>query len=65
METTTCKVYYPFLSGKQIYNLTQLQAKKYELTAENTTLLGTNFKKHVDNIHMFHEIYNTKTSELN
>ena len=64
-ETTTCKVYYPFLSGKQIYNLTRLREKKYELLEENTSLLGSNFIKHVNNIRMFHDIYNTKKSELN
>ena len=64
-ESVTSKVYYPFLSGKQILDLKQLRDKKYELLEENKTLISNNFTKQVDNIKMFHEIYNTRKSELN
>ena len=64
-ESVTSKVYYPFLSGKQILDLKQLRDKKYELLEENKTIISNNFTKQVDNIKMFHEIYNTRKSELN
>ena len=63
-ESITSKVYYPFLGGKKILDLKQLQDKKFELLDENDALLSVNFKKHVENIQMFHTVYNTRKSEL-
>jgi hypothetical protein len=64
-ETITSKVYYPFLSDKQIFDLKELKENKYDLLEENKDLINRNFKKQVDNIDMFHKIYNTRKSELN
>jgi len=63
-ESITSKVYYPFLGGKKILDLKQLQEKKFELLDENNDLLSVNFKKHVENIQMFHTVYDTRKSEL-
>ena len=64
-EKTSSKVYYPFLGDKQVFDLKDLKERKYELLEENNTLLSSNFKKQVNNIEMFHRIYNTRKSELN
>ena len=64
-EKTSSKVYYPFLGDKQVFDLKDLKERKYELLEENKTLLSSNFKKQVNNIEMFHRIYNTRKSELN
>jgi hypothetical protein len=64
-ETTITKIYYPFLREKQIFDLKELKEKKYELLEENNALINNNFIKYVDNIDMFHQVYNTKKNELN
>ena len=64
-ETTITKIYYPFLREKQIFDLKELKEKKYELLEENNALLNNNFIKYVDNIDMFHQVYNTKKTQLN
>ena len=64
-ETTITKIYYPFLREKQIFDLKELKEKKYELLEENNTLINTNFIKYVENIDMFHQVYNTKKTQLN
>ena len=63
-QSTTSKVYYPFLSNKQILSETDLHSQKYELLNENKKLITNNFKKQTDNINMFHDVYDNRTSEL-
>ena len=60
----TTKVYYPFLGDKNIIDLKQLQQNKLELLEQNKNLLNTTFTKQTENIDMFHEIYNTRKTEL-
>ena len=63
-QATTSKVYYPFLNNKQIMSESDLRNQKYELLDENKKILTKNFKKQVDNISLFHNIYENRTSEL-
>ena len=63
-ESTTSTVYYPFLSKKQILSENELRNQKYELLDETKKLISSNFKKQVDNINLFHILYENRTSEL-
>ena len=63
-EIMTTKVYYPFLGDKNIIDLKQLQKNKLELLEQNKNLLNISFTKQTENIDMFHEIYNTRKTEL-
>ena len=63
-ESTTSIVYYPFLSKKQIMSENELRNQKYVLLDETKKLISSNFKKQVDNINLFHNVYENRTSEL-
>ena len=63
-ESITSIVYYPFLSKKQIMSENELRNQKYELLDETKKLISSNFKKQVDNINLFHNVYENRTSEL-
>jgi hypothetical protein len=63
-QATTSKIYYPFLNNKQITNENDLRNQKYELLSENKKILTKNFKKQVDNISLFHNIYEKRTTDL-
>jgi hypothetical protein len=64
-ETVTTNVYYPFLSEKQITTGSMLRNKKYEMIDDTKKMITDNFKKQVDNIQLFHDIYENRSSELN
>ena len=61
-QSTTSIVYYPFLSKKQIMSGIELRNQKYELLDENKKIITSNFKKQVDNINLFHNVYENRTS---
>ena len=64
-EILTSKIYFPFLGNKNIINLKQLNDNKYKLRDDNKNIITKKFNKQLDNISMFHNIYNTKDNELN
>ena len=64
-EILTSKIYFPFLGNKEIINLIELNKNKIKLRDENNSIINSNFNKQLDNIYMFHNIYNTKENELN
>jgi hypothetical protein len=64
-EKITSNIYLPYLVEKDIYTLTSLKSQHSILLEKNSTLTGTKFNKQCDNITLFHDIYNTRKSDLN
>ena len=63
-EKTTIQIYYPFLNEKDIYDKTDLSNSHIDLIDSNTQLLNSSFNKQVNNINLFHDIYNTRKQDL-
>ena len=64
-ETITTKIYFPFLNNKNINDIKSLNDNKLELLDENKDLINIKFDKQINNISLFHKIYNSRKSELN
>ena len=63
-ENSTIKIYYPYLYGKEITTLQQLQDKKQRLLTETRLLLTDNFDKNNENINLFYDVYANRKEEL-
>ena len=63
-ETITTKIYFPFLNNKNINDIKSLNDNKLELLDENKNLINVKFDKQIDNISLFHKIYNSRKNEL-
>lgn len=63
-ETTTMKLYYPFLYKNNIQSLANLQDKKYELLEKNKPLLTSETMETFQTVDLFYDIYKDRTSEL-
>ena len=64
-ENVTTKIYFPFLNNKNINDIKSLNDNKLELLDENKDLINIKFDKQINNISLFHKIYNSRKSELN
>ena len=51
------KMYFPLLYKAKITKLSELKAKRQELLATNKKLLDVNFKKYINNINLFYNLY--------
>ena len=63
-ESSTLKIYYPYLNGKEITTKAQLEEKKQTLLGESREMLNNRFERNCENINLFHEIYENRTEEL-
>ena len=63
-ENSTLKIYYPYLYGKDITTLLQLEDKKQALLGDTRALLTKVFEKNCSNINLFYDIYENRTEEL-
>lgn len=64
-ESTTIKLYFPFLFTKNITSNELFQEKYRELISNSKKLITTNFNNNNSNIELFYNIYNEKIKELN
>jgi hypothetical protein len=64
-ESTTIKLYFPFLFIKNITTNELFQENHRELITNSKKLININFNNTNSNIDVFYNIYNTKTSNLN
>jgi len=64
-QILSLKIYYPFLYGKNINNLEDLNENKSNLLKSNETLLQSNTYDYFKTIDMFYEIYKLRKNELN
>ena len=59
------KIYFPFLSIKNIESLEKLQEMKQNLIDNNNKILNDNSKNYFDTIDMFYDVFNRKKTNLN
>ncbi len=64
LQEDTIKIYFPYLLENEINSLDMLLSKKEELLANSENLIDENFRRTVDNIDLFHDIFYEKISEL-
>jgi len=64
-ETVTTKIYFPFLNIKNINDINSLNDNRLELLDDNKNLVNVKFDKQINNISLFHKIYNSRKNELN
>ena len=64
-ETVTTKIYFPFLNIKNINDIKSLNDNRLELLDDNKNLVNVKFDKQINNISLFHKIYNSRKNELN
>ena len=64
-ESSTLKIYFPYLHAKDINTLDQLNERKQELLGETNAMLTPVFEKNIENVNLFYEIYDTRKEELN
>jgi len=64
-QILSLKIYYPFLYGKNINNLEDLNENKSNLLKSNETLLQSNTYDYFKTINMFYDIYKLRKNELN
>jgi len=63
-EKITTQLYLPYLAEKDINDMTKLENEHLSLIEKNKSLITSSFLKQVDNIRLFHNIYDTRKSEL-
>ena len=63
-ELVTIKIYFPFLNSKNINDITSLDDNKLELLDGNKNLINSKFDKQIDNISLFHKIYNSRLGDV-
>jgi len=63
-ESSTLKIYFPYLFGKEITTVDQLNDKKQELLAETRAMLTPTFEKNSENVNLFYDIYDQRKEEL-
>ena len=64
-EKTATYIYFPFLKEKNVFNISDLKDRQIALLDSNNVLINERFAKQVDNIDLFHNIYNTRKGDLN
>ena len=64
-ETSTLKIYFPYLNKKDITSLEQLTERKQELLKDTKALLTPTFIKNIENINLFYDIYALRKEEMN
>lgn len=64
-EKIVCKIYFPYLNEKGIFDITNLNDKHFALIESNKLILNETFEKQIDNINLFHNIYDTRKTDLN
>jgi hypothetical protein len=64
LETNTIKTYFPYLYQKDIISLEQLNDRKQELLGETQDMLTPAFKKNIENVNLFYDIYETRKEEM-
>jgi len=64
-ETSTLKIYFPYLYQKEITTLEQLRTRKQEVLSETRAMLTPTFEKNIENVNLFYDIYQSRTEELN
>ena len=63
-EESTIKIYYPYLLNNDIHDLSELEQKKQQLLVDSDAMLTENFKKTVENVNLFYDIYNGRKTEI-
>ena len=63
-EKTMTQIYFPFLKEKKIFNIKDLNDEKFPLLESNRDLVNDSFTHNVQNIELFHDIYNSRKSRL-
>ena len=64
-ETSTIKIYFPYLNKKDITSLEQLTDRKQELLDNTKAMLTPTFIKNNENINLFYDIYTFRKEEMN
>ena len=63
-EKTMTQIYFPFLKEKKIFNIKDLNDEKFLLLESNNELVNNSFISNVENIELFHDIYNSRNTQL-
>ena len=64
-ENSTFKIYFPYLSKREILSLVQLKDQKQTLLGETRAMLSSTFEKNIGNVNLFYDIYANRTEDLN
>lgn len=63
-EKNIIKMYYPYLYDNEILNKTELNNSRPLLLKKSKDYIDKNFIKNIENVELFHKIYNKKTSDI-
>lgn len=63
-EKNIIKMYYPYLYDNEIFNKTELINNKPFLLKKSKDFIDKNFIKNIENVELFHKIYNNRKSNI-
>jgi hypothetical protein len=63
-EKNIVKMYYPYLYENEIFNKAQLINNKPFLLKKTKDFIDKNFIKNIENVELFHKIYNNRNSDI-
>ena len=63
-QETTIKIYFPYLFKKEITSDTLLAENKQQLLIDSDKMLSNEFKRNINNVNLFYNIYYNRTSEI-
>ena len=63
-EKNIIKMYYPYLYDNEILNKTELRNSKPLLLKKSKDYIDKNFIKNIENVELFHKIYNKRATDI-